>query len=76
MSDHGLSEYKQVMKEVLQLMKLRLGGQGYNGNMSESDHDRIVNAAPPGLKDYADSMARVHVFELEKIWRERKNDRK
>jgi len=75
MSDYGLSEYKQVMKEVLQLMKLRLGGQGYDGNMSESDHDRIVDAAPPGLKDYADSMARVHVFELEKIWRE-KNDRK
>jgi len=63
------------MKEVLQLMKLRLGGQGYDGNMSESDHNRIVNAAPPGLKDYADSMARVHVFELEKIWR-KKNDRK
>ena len=75
MSDYGLSEYKQVMKEVLQLMKLRLGGQGYNGNMSESDHNRIVDAAPPGLKDYADSMARVHVFELEKIWRKR-NDRK
>ena len=75
MPDYGLSEYKQVMKEVLQLMKLRLGGQSYDGNMSESDHNRIVDAAPPGLKDYADSMARVHVFELEKIWRER-NDRK
>lgn len=75
MSDYGLSEYKQVMKEVLQLMKLRLGGQSYDGNMSESDHDRIVDAAPPGLKDYADSMARVHVFELEKVWRKR-NDRK
>ena len=59
------------MKEVLQLMKLRLGGQSYDGNMSESDYRRIVNAAPLGLKDYADSMARVHVFELEKIWRER-----
>ena len=60
---------------MLQLMKLRLSGQGYDGNMSESDRNRIVDAAPPGLKDYADSMARVHVFELEKIWRE-KNDRK
>ena len=69
MSDHGLSEYKQVMKEVLQLMKLRLGGQSYDGDMSESDYRRIVNAAPPGLKDYADSMARVHVFELERRWR-------
>ena len=39
------------------------------------DFERIPDAAPPGLKDYADSMARVHVFELEKIWRERKNDR-
>ena len=60
---------------MLQLMKLRLSGQGYDGNMSESDRNRIVDAAPPGLKDYADSMARVHVFELEKIWRKRKNDR-
>ena len=39
------------------------------------DFERIPDAAPPGLKDYADSMARVHVFELEKICRKRKNDR-
>ena len=33
------------------------------------DFERIPDAAPPGLKDYADSMARVHVYELERRWR-------
>ena len=32
-------------------------------------YEAIVAAAPADLQDYADSMIRMHVYELEKQWR-------
>lgn len=32
-------------------------------------YEKIVAAAPTGLRDYADSLMRVNIYELEKLWR-------
>lgn len=32
-------------------------------------YEKLVAAAPAGLRDYADSLMRVNIYELEKLWR-------
>lgn len=32
-------------------------------------YEKLVADAPAGLRDYCDSMMRVHIYELEKYWR-------
>jgi hypothetical protein len=31
--------------------------------------DRIYDNAPADMKDYADSMVKMHIYELERRWR-------
>lgn len=33
------------------------------------DFDRIYDNAPADMKDYADSMVKMHIYELERRWR-------
>ena len=35
-------------------------------------YEKLVADAPAGVRDYCDSMMRVHIYELEKQWRFKK----
>ena len=35
-------------------------------------YEKLVSDAPAGLRDYADSLMRVNIYELEKFWRFKK----
>ena len=69
MSDHGLSEYKRIMTEILLLMKKWLPVPNPDMGQIEKDFIRIEQSAPPDLKRYAGAMVAMHVDELERRWR-------
>ena len=39
-------------------------------------YEKLVADSPAGLRDYADSLMRINVYELEKLWRWRNDDKK
>ena len=76
MPDYGLSEYKRIMTEILRLMKEHLTTIETITDCQDPrwvkicmDFDRIYDNAPADMKDYADSMVKMHIYELERRWR-------
>ena len=71
-----LKEYHNIVQEMWKLFKASMVIAGSITSANDprwikinSDFKRICDNVSPAEQDYADSMMRLHIYELERRWR-------
>lgn len=64
-----MTEILRLMKEHLTTIETITDCQDPRWVKICMDFDRIYDNAPASMKDYADSMVKMHIYELERRWR-------
>ena len=71
-----LKEYHNIIQEIWKTLKASMLTAAEITSPTDPrwvkicmDFDRIYDNAPANMKDYADSMVKMHIYELERRWR-------